>query len=224
MNAWEMASYCLLVDLLSSTDSYSAVVVSTSHSEKQFYYPNRPYLVEPLNGAWGLLQLHDADPAVGYGEFVADSEADVPGGKGSYDAVAVAGTCVGADHGSTVAGDDFVVVAGAAGASGAAVVNDGKVGGGAVVFVVGFEVADCAVAAADDKFVAVVEIRGGTYLHSGLGCPTLDCHHCRTTHWIEVFGSLWHCGTGHVALQSCRRLHHLCPQGQEKHDLWDSVT
>lgn len=197
-----MASYCLL----SSTDSYSAaaVVVSMSHSEKQFYYPNMVYLVKPLNEAWGLLQLHDADPAVDYGEFAADSEADIPGGRESYDAGVVAGTYyVGAGHGSTVAGDDFVV-AGAAVAS-CAVANDGMVGGGAVAFVVEFEPADCAVAAADDKFVAAVEIMGGTYLHSGLGCPTLDCHHCRTAHWIEVFGSLWHCGTGHVALQSCRR-------------------
>lgn len=76
-------------------------------------------------------------------------------------------------------------------------------------------VAGCAVAAADDKAVVAVEIRGGTYSHSGPGCPTLDCYCYRTAHWIEVLVSWWHYGTGHVALQSCHHLHHLCPQDQK---------
>lgn len=46
----------------------------------------------------------------------------------------------------------------------------------------------CAVAAADDKAVAAAVIGCGTYYHSDLGCPTLDCYCYRTAHWIEVPG------------------------------------
>lgn len=92
-------------------------------------------------------------------------------------------------------------------------------GGVAAVFVVVLhEVAGCAVAADDKAVVAdvvAVEIRGGTYSHSGPGCPTLDCYCYRTVHWIEVLVSWWHYGTGHVDLQSCHHLHHLCPQDQK---------
>lgn len=56
-----------------------------------------------------------------------------------------------------------------------------------------FDVVGHAIAAADDKAVvadaAVAETIGGTYSHSGLGSPTLDCYCYSTAHWIEVLGS-----------------------------------
>lgn len=51
------------------------------------------------------------------------------------------------------------------------------VGEGEAVSDVWHASADCA--AAGGKLVVAVDLKSGKYLRSGLGCPTLDCCHCR---------------------------------------------
>lgn len=64
--------------------------------------------------------------------------------------------------------------------------------------------------------VVAVELKGGKYLCSGLGCPTVDCCHCRRDHWYEVLDSLRHCGIGRAVLTSCHLAHHLRLREQER--------
>lgn len=98
-NAWGRAGEGLPVliqrrlDLPWSTGSYPAAaeVVSKSHSEKCFDYPNKTYLADPSNGAL-VLQLVGAEPAAEYGELAVGFEIDLPGERRNYDAAVAVGT------------------------------------------------------------------------------------------------------------------------------------
>lgn len=83
------------------------------------------------------------------------------------------------------------------------------VGEGEVVSGVWHASADCA--SADGKLVVGVELKSGKYSRSGLGCPTLDCCHCRRDHYYD---SLQYCGIGHVALTSYHLAPHQRPEEQ----------
>lgn len=126
----------------------------------------------------------------------------LPGGRRSCDAVAAGKQlmCSFVGAGLTDADDDFAAAAAAAAVAfgvAAPPVDDGR-RGFAVVRAVGHAVAGCAIA--DDKAAAAAEIRGGTRYHSGLDCPTLDSHCCRTIHWIEALDQLLGCETGQAGL------------------------